>query len=284
MTDKPVSIAVVGSVNVDIFARVQDFPEPGETVTNAVVDRCPGGKGGNQAMAARRLGASVYMLACTGDDPQGDQSISDLRAAGVNLKYCRRLDNTPTGLALITVSASGENQIVVAPGANAAFKVEYLELPETDAIIAQLEIPMATVLKTATANKSFFCLNAAPAKVVPRQVLDHVDLLVVNEIEEKTLGDNLSGFQGLLATTYGAQGAVLRQAGQEIASSKPPVINVVDTTGCGDAFTAALTVGIISGLGSQAALDQACVVGALTATKPGAQSSPFLAEIAKITS
>jgi ribokinase len=279
MTDMPISVAVVGSVNVDIFARVENFPEPGETVTNATVDRCPGGKGGNQAMAARRLGADVYMIACRGDDPQGDQSIADLRAAGVNLDYCRTLVDTPTGMAFITVAASGENQIVVAPGANAAFKPEYLELPETDAIIAQLEIPMETVLRAATANDSFFCLNAAPAKPVPREVLDHVDLLVVNEIEEQTLGKNLDGFSGLLATTYGAQGAKLSRAGQEIARSSPPVVNVVDTTGCGDAFTAALTVGIVGGLSHQAALDQACVVGALTATKPGAQSSPQLADL-----
>jgi ribokinase len=106
-----------------------------------------------------------------------------------------------------------------------------------------------------------------------------VDLLVVNEIEEQTLGKNLDGFSGLLATTYGAQGAKLSRAGQEIARSSPPVVNVVDTTGCGDAFTAALTVGIVGGLSHQAALDQACVVGALTATKPGAQSSPSQSEL-----
>ncbi len=279
MTDKPVSIAVVGSVNVDIFARVENFPEPGETVTNARVDRCPGGKGGNQAMAARRLGADVYMLACVGDDPQAGQSVADLRAEGVNLEFCRKLEGVATGMALITVASSGENQIVVAPGANAAFKPDYLELPKTDAIITQLEIPMDTVLKAATANDSFFCLNAAPAKIVPREVLKHVDLLVVNEIEEKVLGENLSGFQGLLVTTYGSKGAVLRHDGAEIANSTPPAINVIDTTGCGDAFTAALTVGIVSGLEPQAALDQACVVGALTATKPGAQSSPQLSEV-----
>ena len=132
MTDKPASIAVVGSVNVDIIATVPNFPEPGETVTNAVVNRYPGGKGGNQAMAARRLGAEVYMLACVGDDPQADQAVADLRAEGVNLEFCRRLENVASGMALITVAASGENQIVVAPGANAAFKPDYLELPKTD--------------------------------------------------------------------------------------------------------------------------------------------------------
>jgi len=170
---------------------------------------------------------------------------------------------------------------VVAPGANAAFQPDFLELPKTDAIIAQLEIPMETVFKAATANDSFFCLNAAPAKVVPREILDLVDLLVVNEVEAEILEENLAGFNGLLATTYGAKGAVLSQAGKEIASAKPPAIKVVDTTGAGDAFTAALTVGLVSGLKPQTALSQACVVGALTTTKSGAQSSPSLAEIAK---
>ena len=281
MTKSPVTIVVVGSVNIDIIARVEKFPMPGETVTNAEVIRCPGGKGGNQAMAARRLGAKVYMLACVGDDPQAEQSIADLLAEGVDVQSCRKLEGTATGMALVTVSASGENQIVVAPGANAAFKPEYLQLPPADAVIAQLEIPMETVYKAAVSSDAFFCLNAAPAKVVPRKVLDVVDLLVVNEVEAEMLGESLEGFQGLLATTYGARGAVLTQTGIELARSKPPVINVVDTTGAGDAFTAALTVGLVSGLEPQTALDQACVVGARAATRPGAQSSPTKAEVAK---
>lgn len=279
MANKSVSIAVVGSVNVDLFATVKDFPVAGETVTNATLHRYPGGKGANQAMAAHRLGASVYLVACLGDDAVAEEATANLRAEGVDLSYCRHLKGVNTGFAIVVVAASGENRIVVAPGANAAFKPEYLELPETDAIIAQLEIPMVTVLKAATTNGRFFCLNAAPAKPVPGEVLDNVDLLVINEVEAQTLGEDLSGFRGLLATTYGASGATLSQSGKEIANSMPPSVKVVDTTGAGDAFTAALTVGLVNGLEPQAALDRACVVGALTTTKPGAQSSPNLAEL-----
>jgi ribokinase len=279
MNNAGVTIAVVGSVNVDIVARVHEFPRPGETVTNAVVNRYPGGKGGNQAMAARRLGAKVYMLACVGDDPQAEQSIADLNSVGVHTANCRALDDISTGLALITVAASGENQIVVAPGANAAFKPEYLNLPPCDAVIAQLEVPIDTVLKAATTSDAFFCLNAAPAKPVPKEVLEHVDLLVVNEVEAEALGDVLANFQGLLAKSLGASGAEMSKNGKVIARSAPPEVDVLDTPGAGDAFTAALTVGLVSGLEPQAALDQACLVGALTVTKPGAQSSPTLAEL-----
>ncbi len=181
------------------------------------------------------------------------------------------------------VNADGENQIVVAPGANAAFDAEQLELPATDASIAQLEIPFETILAAASRDDGFFCLNAAPAKPVPRELLEHVDLLVVNEIEARALGEELGSYQGLLATTYGGEGAVLSRQGVEIARALPPRVSVVDTTGAGDAFTAALTVALVSGIPAQEALEQACVVGALATTKMGAQSSPTLAEVKALT-
>ncbi len=273
------SIAVVGSVNLDIVARVQQFPVPGETVTDAVVERFPGGKGANQALAAHRLGARVSMLACVGDDPAADEALSVLRDEGVDLSGCQRLAGVSTGLALILVAASGENQIVVAPGANAAFEPARLALPEVDAVICQLEVPMATVHRAATAGRHFFCLNAAPARAVPGEVLDHTDLLVVNEVEAAAIGDQLPGFRGLLAVTQGARGAMLSRDGREIARASPPAVEVVDTTGAGDAFTAALTVALVSGLDPQAALARACAAGALATTRLGAQSSPLAAEL-----
>ncbi|HEY5776719.1 MAG TPA: ribokinase [Xanthomonadales bacterium] len=277
--NKKVSIAVIGSVNLDIVAHVQDFPQPGETVTNAVVHRFPGGKGANQALAAHRLGASVFMVGRVGRDPVAEEALDTLRREGVNLDYCKPLENHSTGLALIVVNAAGENQIVVAPGANAAFDAQHLELPSTDACIAQLEVPVETILKAARANCNFFCLNAAPAKPVPHELLEHVDLLVVNEIEARSLGSELDDFQGLLASTFGARGAVLSRRGRQIAKAAPPIVKVIDTTGAGDAFTAALTLGLVSGMEPQAALEQACVVGALATTKMGAQSSPTRLEI-----
>lgn len=278
-----ISIAVIGSINLDIVAHVEEFPQPGETVTNAVVSRFPGGKGANQAVAAHRLGASVFMVGRVGNDPMADEALHTLREEGVDLSFCKPLENHSTGLALIVVNKAGENQIVVAPGANAAFDAEHLEFPATDACIAQLEVPVETILKAARANNNFFCLNAAPVKPVPHELLEHVDLLVVNEIEAKALGSELDSYYGLLASTFGAKGAVLSRNGVQIAKAKPPKVNVVDTTGAGDAFTAALTVALVSGIEPQAALEQACVVGSLATTKMGAQSSPTLFEVQQLT-
>jgi len=278
-----ISIAVIGSINLDIVAHVEEFPRPGETVTNAVVSRFPGGKGANQAVAAHRLGASVFMVGRVGNDPMADEALGTLRAEGVDLSFCKPLEHHSTGLALIVVTKAGENQIVVAPGANAAFDAEHLEFPATDACIAQLEVPVETILKAARANNNFFCLNAAPVKPVPHELLEHVDLLVVNEIEAKALGAELDSYRGLLASTFGAKGAELSRGGVQIAKAKPPKVNVVDTTGAGDAFTAALTVALVSGMGPQAALEQACVVGALATTKMGAQSSPTRIEVQQLT-
>ncbi len=275
-----ISIVVVGSVNLDIVARVERFPLPGETLTGATLSHFPGGKGANQAMAARRLGARVSMIACVGDDLAADEALANLRNEGVNLDNCRSLRGVSTGTALILVSDEGENQIVVAPGANAVFSSEPLVLPPSDAVIAQLEIPMAIVLAAAQQSNGLFCLNAAPAKAVPEAILVQTDLLIVNELEAKAIGPQMSDFKGLLATTYGSKGATLSRNGKEIARAKPPKVKVVDTTGAGDAFTAALTVGLTTGMSPEQALQRACIVGALTTTRPGPQSSPSLAEVA----
>jgi ribokinase len=277
-----ISIAIIGSINLDIVASVQDFPRPGETVTNAVVNRFPGGKGANQALAAHRLGASVFMVGRVGNDPLADEALHTLRTEGIDLSYCKPLDEFSTGLAMIVVNRAGENQIVVAPGANAAFDAEHLEVPPTDASIAQLEVPFETILKAARASNNFFCLNAAPAKPVPHELLEHVDLLVVNEIEAQILGEELDNYHGLLAITYGSDGAELSKDGGHVAKAKPPKVDVLDTTGAGDAFTAALTVALVSGMDPQAAIEQACVVGALTTTKMGAQSSPTQMEVQQL--
>ena len=273
------TVAVVGSVNLDIVARVDRFPVPGETMTNAEVKRFPGGKGANQAMAAHRLGAQVTLLACLGTDFMAKEALASLAEEGVNLDCCQYLDGVNTGLALILVTKDGENQIVVAPGANAAFLPHLLNVPEAGLVIAQLELPMETVLRAAKGSKGFFCLNAAPAKPVPQFVLDHTDLLVVNEIEAQTLGSGLDNFNGWLATTYGAEGAVLKKNGEEVARVKPPHIEAVDTTGAGDAFTAALAVSMAQGMAPQSALRRACIAGAITATRQGAQSSPSMIEL-----
>lgn len=267
------SIVVVGSVNLDIVARAKKLPVAGETVTDAELGRFPGGKGANQALAAQRLGADVSLVACVGNDPTAEEALALLREGGVDLSNIIAVDDAPTGVALIAVAESGENQIVVAPGANRSLAAESLVLPDADALICQLEVPTDTVAQAAQDFAGFFCVNLAPAKHVDVSVLQRADLVIVNETESMWYGDSLAACHGMVATTFGAAGAVLTKDGADIARAKPPRIEAVDTTGAGDTFTAALTVALVEGQAPQEALEFACAAGAAAATKKGAQPS-----------
>jgi ribokinase len=267
------SIAVIGSVNLDLVATVKKLPEPGETVTDAELNRFPGGKGANQALAARRLGADVRLLACVGEDATADEALALLREGGVDLSGVRKVADTPTGTALIAVAASGENHIVVAPGANRRLLPNMLDVPDADALICQLEVPVDTVARAAQEFSGFFCVNLAPAKHVDVAVLQRADLIIVNEVEAAWYGDSLSAASGMIATTVGAAGATINKGGEDIAFAKPPRIDAVDTTAAGDTFTAALTVALVEGQSPQQALEFACAAGAAACTKLGAQPS-----------
>jgi ribokinase len=273
-------IVVVGSVNLDLSATVARLPEPGETITGATLNRFPGGKGANQALAARRLGADVRLVACIGEDAAADEALALLREGGVDLSRLQVLPDSPTGIALICVAPSGENQIVVAPGANAAMNPAALELGSADALICQLEVPGEAISAVAGAFEGFFCANLAPAKEIDVAVLQRADLAIVNETESAWYGNTLEACTGLVATTYGARGASLRRQGALIAEAVPPEVRAVDTVGAGDAFTAALTVALVEGREPAAALRFACAAGAAAATRAGAQPSlPTRAEV-----
>lgn len=276
MTD----IVVVGSVNLDLSATVARLPEPGETITGASLSRFPGGKGANQALAARRLGANVQLVGCVGDDAAADEALALLREDGVDLSHLQVLPDNPTGIALICVAPSGENQIVVAPGANAAMEPGALVHGSADALICQLEIPADVIAGAANQFKGFFCANLAPAKEIDATVLQRADLVIVNETEAAWYGETLSACSGLVATTYGSRGASIRKGGALIAEAEPPAVTAVDTVGAGDAFTAALTVALVEGQEPPEALRFACAAGAAAATRPGAQPSlPTRAEV-----
>jgi ribokinase len=265
-------IAVVGSINLDLVARAERLPRPGETLTDATFERIPGGKGANQALAAARLGAHVRLVGAVGDDPFADEATALLRDGGVDLTGVRRV-REPTGVALILVGGDGENAIVVAPGANRV--VEAGELEGVDAVLCQLEIPVATVAEAA-GRAPFFCLNAAPARNLPAELLAEVDLLVVNRYEREAVGR----FEGLIALTLGADGAMLLERGEEVARAAPPPVEAVDGTAAGDAFTACLLVSLLEGREREEALRRACAAGALAAARPGAQPSlPTAAEL-----
>lgn len=276
-------ICVVGSVNLDIVARAKKLPAPGETVTGATLARYPGGKGANQALAARRLGADVAMIAAVGKDAAADEALALLRTDGVDLSGLIVDDAAPTGVALINVSSAGENQIVVAPGANLSMTPEKLRLPPADAVICQLEIPFETVAEAARQARGRFVVNLAPAARVPDEIVRRADLLIVNETEEAFFGDLLHTSDALVCLTLGADGAQLFRKGRKLASAKPPKVTVVDTTGAGDCFVAAVTVALLEGRSEAEALSFACAAGALATTKPGAQPAlPWREDVDRI--
>jgi ribokinase len=270
-------------VNLDIVAVAERLPAPGETVTGAELNRYPGGKGANQALAAARLGADVCLMACVGKDSAAEEALVMLRDAGVDLRACIAIDDVPTGVALISVARSGENQIVVAPGANRALSLERMAIPAADALICQLEVPAETIAYAAQHFAGFFCVNLAPARHVDVTVLQRADLVVVNETEAAWYGDSLAACHGMIATTFGAAGAVLQKNGEDLARVKPPRVQAVDTTAAGDSFTAALAVALVEGQSPQDALKFACAAGAAATMKPGAQPSlPTRAEVMQL--
>jgi ribokinase len=258
----PPELTVVGSVNLDLVARAERLPRPGETVSGADFARHPGGKGANQAVAAARLGADVRFVGAVGTDSFADEALSGLVEAGCELAVSR-VDG-PTGVALIYVDAQGETEIVVAPGANAGL----LPTATDGAVLCQLEIP-AAVVEAAAAGAEFFCLNAAPARPVSADLLRRADLVVVNRYEL----ESLTATPRLVALTLGAEGAALLEDGEEVARAAAPRVKAVDGTAAGDAFTACLVISLLEGRPREEALARACRAGALAASRPGAQPS-----------
>ena len=251
-----VDLTVVGSINLDLVARVERLPRAGETVSGADFQRFPGGKGANQAVAAAKLGANVRMVGAVGEDPLAEEALAGLEAAGVELDVAR---TGTTGIALILVAADGENQIVVVPGANA----EVEPSSPGGAVLCQLEVPDA-VVAAAARGALFFALNAAPARPVELEP----DLLIVNRLEHEVVSRGK-----LVAVTYGAEGAALFENGREVARATPPRVEAIDGTAAGDSFAACLVVSLLEGRPRDEALVRACAAGALAASRLGAQPS-----------
>jgi ribokinase len=250
-------MTVVGSINLDLVAQVERLPRAGETLTGARLERIPGGKGANQAVAAARLGADVRMVGCVGDDANAVEALAGLRDAGVELDV--REVEAPTGIAIILVAADGENQIVVVPGANG--QVGAFEA--AGRVLCQLEIP-DSALQEARAQAAWLCVNAAPA----RPLAVEADLVVANRYEAEVIGE-----QPLLALTLGEEGAALLDHGREVARARPPRVEAVDGTAAGDAFTACLVVSLLEGRDQEESLRRATAAGAIAASRFGAQPS-----------
>ena len=262
---------MVGSVNLDLVARCERLPRPGETLTAANFARHPGGKGANQAVAATRLGAEVTFIGSVGDDDFADEALAGPPEAGVETVLRQ---GGPTGVALIIVDDEGENVIVVAPGANS----ELRDPAVSGAVLCQLEIPAVAVAVAAQRAERFF-LNAAPAKPVPADLLRAAELVIVNRYELEALPET----PRLTALTLGEEGAVLLDGGVEVARAAAPRVRAVDGTAAGDAFTACLVVSLLEERDRDEALRRACAAGAIAASRAGAQPSlPTAAEVDEI--
>jgi ribokinase len=266
----PVTVTVVGSINLDLVAEVDRLPQPGETLTAIHLERVPGGKGANQAVAAARLGADVRFVGAVGEDDFAELAVEGLREAQVNVSRVQVV-RRPTGIALILVGDDDENQIVVVPGANHALDPARIEVGAADALLSQLEIEDSAIMAAAGQTDAFFCLNAAPAREVSAEILQRADLIVANTYELDAIGSAPLGT--LLAVTLGSKGAFLLDEGEEVARATPPKVEAIDGTAAGDAFTACLVVSLLEGRDREEALRRACAAGALAAMRMGAQPS-----------
>lgn len=285
-------ILVAGSANLDFVVRADHIPAPGETVLGRDFKTFPGGKGANQAVAcARAGGVATHMLLALGNDAFAIPLEESLRGAGVKLLTVREAEH-PTGTAFICVSDAGENAITVAPGANACLRPEHLPpLTGVTHLLLQLETPLDSVAAYARAARAegvAVVLNAAPAQVLPPELLALVDILVVNEGELATVAQCAGSIAECLAclqvptvvVTLGAQGCVARHQGL-LHLQAAFAISPVDSTGAGDTFCGALCAALCHGQTMDEALRYASAAAALACTRLGAQSSiPQAAEVA----
>jgi ribokinase len=284
-------IVVFGSINLDLTATVDRLPSAGETLSGRSFSMSPGGKGANQALAARRAGASVAMYGAVGRDPFAEPALTLLRADGVDLANVRAVA-AQTGIALIHVDANGENAITVIAGANAHAKAAQVPgdaLGPSTIVVMQLETPLAEV--EALAQRAHACgarviLNAAPVQTLPVELLDAIDVLILNETEAESLSSVLDfavapgQFVGQYRARFGRE-AIVSLGSRGLVASSPtgaiavpaPNVNVVDSVGAGDALVGALAAALDRKASWTRALKEAIAAGSLACAGPGAQPS-----------
>ncbi len=284
-------ILVVGSLNLDYVVHVTTHPKPGETVLGGDVATHPGGKGANQAVAAARAGAKTRMLGAVGSDDAGAFMRANLEREGIDIAHLKTVSGS-SGAAFITLNDTGQNSIVVSPGANG--QCHPTDLSPTAfvgarVVLLQLETPIPTVLKAAELGRAAgarVVLNLAPAQALSKAQLEHVSLLVVNEFEAGVLSgkapgnpqealikaQNLRSFAPEVVITLGANGAVYADS-SGVHHVPSHVVQVVDTTAAGDAFIGALAASLAEGSSLGQAVQRGVVAGTLACTKAGAQPS-----------
>jgi ribokinase len=252
-------LAVLGAINLDLVASVQTAPRLGETVLASDLQRQPGGKGANQAIAAARLGAEVEMIGAVGDDDAGRELIAALDDSGVDTSRVQ-VRHGASGVALIVVDSAGENSIVVCPGAVLQLDSRSVTSTPDAAVLAQLEVDMAVVEHVARRATGPFFLNVSPVTDLSHALRDRVDVFIVNQGEYEA--SPFLATASMVALTLGAEGAVLLRRGSIVSKARVRADRVVNTVGAGDAFAAAFTVALLEGCSESDALEVACRVGA----------------------
>ena len=301
MSGRP-KVCVVGSYNTDLAVRTPRIPVQGETILGSGFVTGPGGKGGNQAVAAVRLGADVSMIVKLGSDSFGDIAANNLIGEGIHSDFILRSPDAPTGVAFIIVDQQGENVIVVAPGANNSLAPADIELARelissSDVLLVQLEIPIETVeaaIQLAHSAGVKVILNPAPGQKLSSQLLKCVDVLTPNETEAQIISGktvtNLKEAQeaaqillqagvGAVVMTLGDEGALITtsEGSQHVRGTK---VQVVDTTGAGDSFSGALAVALAEGNDLKKATVFANTAASIQVTRFGtAPAMPFREEV-----
>lgn len=296
------NVLVIGSSNTDMVVKTSRFPNPGETILGGDFFVFPGGKGANQAVAASRIGANVRFICATGDDNFGKQAIAGYEAEGIATDAIISIPEKASGIALITVNEKGENEIVVAPGANAALGPDHIStntnlLLEADIILTQLEIPLETIHFLGDFCKSHnkkLILNPAPAQSLDKTLLNGLFAITPNQTEAQLLTgvqvisnqSAKSAAQVLLergvknvVITLGANGVFYHGEFGEL-HGKPPKVEAIDTTAAGDVFNGVLAACLAKGLNWKESLDLANHAAAISVTRMGAQSSaPYFRDL-----
>ena len=302
-------ILVIGSTNTDMTAFCDRMPLPGETVFGNDFVTGPGGKGANQAVAAKRLGGEVSFICKVGNDIFGDNTIRHFEDEGFDTKYVMR-SSKPSGVALITVDKDAENSIVVASGANNDYTEEDIRkcrkaIEDCDILLMQLEIPVPAVLEAARIGHELgktVVLNPAPASDIPEEMFQHISLFIPNETELQkysgmlvkdeesaaaAAGKLMSMGVGNIIVTMGSKGSLICRKEEGAFSGKPVTtfvkatkVEAVDTTGAGDCYCGSLCVALSEGLGLKEAAEFASKASALSVKKPGAQNAmPYRKEL-----
>jgi ribokinase len=280
-------ISVVGSINIDLVVVADRLPHPGETVLGGRFSVHDGGKGANQAVAAARAGALVSMIGAVGHDEHGRRALAALEAEGIDVSGVRQLDGEPTGVAIIAVGPRGENQIVVAPGANAAFALDDDDLERitgSRVLLTNHEVPNTVIVPAlrAASEAGVRCiLNPAPARGIPAEVLHLGPILTPNEHElvvaigndetEAALDELTARHAGPIIVTQGPAGALLAEGDRRERFAGYPAPEVVDTTGAGDTFNGVLATWLAGGATLGEAIVAANAAASLSVGAAGAR-------------